>query len=133
MLVLRYPRIGYLNTVDKLDLGCSFGSITGKPDLPYQTNHWRSFREYSVRSGYKLLLQGIHTPMPNYNKNTYTHFYKKLWLLNLPLFELEYKKWLAYIFLNNSIYQCRIVDCAIWAIWTAMNKAVYERDRQIQT
>ncbi|KAH1082291.1 hypothetical protein J1N35_022052 [Gossypium stocksii] len=27
--------------------------------------------------------------------------------------ELEYKEWLAHIFLNNSIYQCRIVACAI--------------------
>ncbi|MBA0592483.1 hypothetical protein Gorai_009464 [Gossypium raimondii] len=93
MLVLRYPRIGYLDTVDRLDLGApSAGGYRDTTISGLQIGACWRYRDSN-----------------------------------------EYKKWLAYIFLNNSIYQCRIVACAIWAIWTAMNKAVYERDRQIQT
>lgn len=44
----------------------------------------RASGEYSVRSGYKLLLQGIHTPTLNYIQDVYISFYKKLWLLDLP-------------------------------------------------
>lgn len=47
---------------------------------------WRgeTSSEYSVRSEYKLLLQGLTNPNARQEQNTEGDLYKKLWLLNLP-------------------------------------------------
>ncbi|MBA0819542.1 hypothetical protein Gohar_025670, partial [Gossypium harknessii] len=38
----------------------------------------------------------------------------------------DYNDWLAFIFSTFLNYHCRIVARAIWALWTARNKALHE-------
>ncbi|KAH1096605.1 hypothetical protein J1N35_013526 [Gossypium stocksii] len=39
---------------------------------------------------------------------------------------MEFRDWLKFIFESSSIDTCRVITCALWAIWTCRNKFIHE-------
>ncbi|KAA3469669.1 reverse transcriptase [Gossypium australe] len=81
--------------------------------------------EYTVRNGHKYLLYD------GQNRLQECSTAKETWeKLNVtwPITEAntDFKDWIKNIFESNSLAKCRMISCALWAIWTSRNRFIHE-------
>lgn len=116
-------------------------------DLPLKikiTKWWISLNFLLTLSNllYKRLVEPANCPRCLNGAETLKHVFrdytkiKEIWenlhvTWSISVEDAKYKKWINFIFENNSFYWYRIVTCAIWAIWTMRNKFIHEGEQSL--
>lgn len=106
--------------------------------------NWKVFNNYIFTLNnlfYKRLGNSVVCPKCTNNFETLKHAFRGCIIVNRvqeklgiqwsrEVSELEYREWMTYLFSTISREQMRQVAYAIWAIWSARNKALHEGIKQ---